>query len=119
MNELVKRLSEKEFKIVANNPDRSLDGLKERIGLNHLHILFEETGTELGVQLDQKKCDFSKADLEKGTGKIHFEGVLTLNFDKVRCIADISVKTMKGKGQLIPIEDEKEYDEIIASEELT
>ncbi|MDN5214500.1 hypothetical protein QQ020_20635 [Fulvivirgaceae bacterium BMA12] len=104
MNELVKRLSEKEYSVQANKPDKSVEALQRRIDLNYVHILFEETGTELGVRLDKAKCDFGKANFEKRTGKVHFEGVLTLNYDKVRCIADISIRTMKGKGRLQLIE---------------
>lgn len=116
MNELVKRLSEKEHIVQANRPEKSAKALQERIDLNFVHILFEETGTEIGITLDNKKCDFSKADFESGKGKIHFEGVLTLNYDKVRCIADISLKTMKGKGRLQLIEDDVEYSDIINME---
>ena len=97
MNELVKKLSEKKHPVQANRPDKSVKALQERIDLNYVHILFEQTGTEIGIKLDRDNCDFSKANFEKGTGKVHFEGAVTLNFDKVRCIVDISLKTMKGK----------------------
>ena len=116
MNELVKKLSEKEYSVQVNRPDKSVKVLQERINLNYVHILFEETGTEIGINLDRDKCDFSKADFEKQTGKIHFEGAITLNYDKVRCIVDISIKTMKGKGRLQLIEDEAEYNRIINAE---
>ena len=113
MNDLVKRLSEKEHPIHANRPDKSAKALQERVVLNYVHILFEETGTEIGIKLDKEKCDFSKANFEKGTGKVHFEGALTLNYDRVRCVADISLKTMKGKGRLQLIESDNEYNRII------
>lgn len=105
MNELVKRLSQKEQRVQANRPDKSVKALQRRIDLNYVHILFEETGTEIGIGLDRDKCEFGKANFEKRTGKVHLEGVLTLNFDKVRCIADISLRTMRGKGRLISISE--------------
>ena len=117
MNELVKRLSEKIHPVQANRPDKTVEALQRRIDLNYVHILFEETGTEIGIKLDRDKCDFSKANFEKGTGKVHFEGALTLNYDKVRCVADISLRTMKGKGRLQLIEDDAEYDRIIKADE--
>ncbi|MDN5214508.1 hypothetical protein QQ020_20675 [Fulvivirgaceae bacterium BMA12] len=116
MNELVKRLSKKEHPVWANRPDKSVKALQERIDLNYVRILFEETGTEIGIKLDRDKCDFSKANFEKKTGKVHFEGALTLNYDKVKCIADISIRTMKGKGRLQLIENGAEYDRIINTE---
>ncbi len=118
MNELVKRLSEKEHAIQANRPDKSVEALQKRIDLNYIHILFEETGTEIGIRLDKERCDFSKANFEKGTGKIHLEGALTLNYDKVRCTADINLKTMKGKGRLQLIENDAEYIRIIDDKSL-
>ncbi len=113
MNELVKRLSEKEQVVQANKPEKSIEALQERLDLNYIHILFEETGTEIGMKLDNENCNFNKANFEKGTGKVHLEGALTLNYDRVRCIADISLKTMKGKGRLQLIESEEEYNNII------
>lgn len=116
MNDLVKRLSEKEHPIQANRPDTTGEALKERIDLNYVHILFEETGTEIGIKLDRSKCDLSKADFVGSNGDIRLEGALTLNYEKVRCIAEFSLKTMKGKGKLQPIENEEEYRRIIDTE---
>jgi hypothetical protein len=54
----------------------------------------------LRVRLDHKACDFSKADFENGIGMVHIEGGLTLDYVKVRCIADIDLKTFEGTGRL-------------------
>ncbi len=115
MNELVERLSSKKYSVQANRPDKSAAELKKRIDMNFVHILFKETGTELGIFLDQEKCDYTNVDWDEGTGKAHFEGAITLNYEKVRCVADINVKTMNGKGQLHLIEDEQEYANIISA----
>ena len=116
MNDLVKRLSEKVHAVQANRPDTSAKSLKERIDLNYVHILFQETGTEIGMQLDTEKCELASADFTNGTGKIHLEGALTLNYDKVRCVADINLDTMHGTGYLKLIESDSEYSKIIRSE---
>lgn len=113
MDELVKTLSEKNHAIRANRTDKSIESFQKRIDSKYLHILFEETGTEIGMKLDPDNCHFDKANFEKRTGKVHLEGALTLNYDKVKCITDISIRTMKGKGCLQLIEDDNEYMRII------
>lgn len=115
MNELVKRLTKKQ-PVQANRPDKSVAGLRERIDLNYVHVLFTKTGTELGMYLDRDKCEWKPEDLEKGTGKIHLEGALTLNYDKVRCVTDIDLSTMAGTGCLSLIESDQEYNRIVHSE---
>ena len=113
MDELVKLLSEKDHSVVANNPEKSIKALKERLELNYLHILFKETDTELGVTLDKENCDLSNADFEAESGSIHIEGVLTLNYERVKCVADIDIKTMEGTGKLVSMEDEAHYNKIL------
>jgi hypothetical protein len=80
---------------------------KEAIDRNYVHIKFTGTkgGTELGIRLDREACDFSKADFENETGSVHVEGGLTLDYVKVRCIADIDLKTLKGEGHLVQIQE--------------
>ena len=112
MNELVEKLSSKDYQIIANNPEKSAAALKERIELNYVHILFEETGTELGMKLDHKNCQYSDEMLHSGEGTIHLEGVLMLNFDKIRCIADIDLKDMRGSGKIAQI-SEADYNQIV------
>jgi uncharacterized protein YbdZ (MbtH family) len=83
-------------------PEKTAKRLKEAIDRNYVHIKFTDTkgGTELGVRLDNEACDFNQADFENGTGTAHIEGGLTLDYVKVRCIADIDLKTLEGKGKL-------------------
>jgi len=109
MNELVKRLSEGDHPVEASlRPERTVQALKERIDRGYVHIKFTNTngGTELGVRLDPEATDLSKADFDNQTGKVHLVGGLTLNYVKVRCIADIELKTLAGKGHLEPIMEE-------------
>ena len=67
-----------------------------------MHIKFTGTrgGTDLGIRLDREATDLSAADFEKGTGTIHVEGNLTLNYDPVRLFADIDLATLDGTGHL-------------------
>ena len=100
---LVDRLSEGSHPVEASlRPERTVKLFKEAIDRNYVHIKFTETrgGTELGVRLDTEACDFNKADFENCAGTAHIEGGLTLDYVKVRCIADIDLKTLEGKGRL-------------------
>lgn len=103
MNDLVERLSRQKSPVTANKPDTTIDALKHRIALNYVHIYFETTGTEIGMQLDLKRCDVSDEAFKNG--RVHLEGVLTLNYDNVRCVADINLDTMKGEGRLETVDD--------------
>ena len=106
-DDLVKRLSKGKHPVEASlRPDKTVEALKERIELGHVHIKFTNTkgGTELGVPLDREASDLSKADFQEGKGVVHLVGNLTLNYVKVRCIADIDLSTLSGKGHLEPID---------------
>lgn len=104
---LVKRLSEGDHPVeVGLRPEKNAQALKERIDLGYVHIKFTNTkgGTEIGVRLDPAALDLTKADFEKPSGVVHLEGGLTLNYVKVRCIADIDLQTLTGTGHLTPVE---------------
>ncbi len=108
MNELVQRLLEGEHPVEASlHPEKTAAALKERIELGYVHIKFTHTrgGTELGVRLDSEACDLNLADFERQSGTVHLVGGLTLNYIKVRCIADIDLATLEGKGRLESIEE--------------
>jgi hypothetical protein len=103
MNELVQRLSEgNHFVEVSLRPSKTTAAFKECLERNYVHLKFTSTkgGTELGVKLDPEASNLKGADFENQTGKVHLEGDLTLNYVKVRCIADIDLKTLEGKGHL-------------------
>jgi len=111
MNELVERLT-KEQPVETARPEKTAKALKECIDRDYVHVMFKNTGTELGVQLDRRDCKFGEAKFETSTGVVHLVGGLILNYDKVRCIADIDLATCEGKGRLEPVGDE-EYDRIM------
>jgi len=107
MDELVQKLSQGEHPVEASlRPEKTSKALKERIDMGYVHIRFTETrgGTELGVRLEPADLNLSQADFENQTGTVHLEGGLTLNYVKVRCIADIDLATLTGKGHLVPVE---------------
>ena len=115
MNELVERLT-KEQNIETARPEKTAKALKECIDRDYVHVMFKETGTELGVQLDRSDCRFDSADFDNSKGNVHIVGGLILNYDKVRCIADINLESCEGKGRLEPVGDE-EYDRIMGRSE--
>lgn len=103
MNELVQRLSQGEHPIEASlRPQKTAAALKESIDRGYVHIKFTQTkgGTDLGVRLEKETSNWREADFIQSTGKVHLVGNLTLNYVKVRCIADIDLETLKGKGHL-------------------
>jgi uncharacterized protein YbdZ (MbtH family) len=104
---LVDKLCEGTHPVEAGlRPERTAKLFKEAIDRGYVHIKFTQTkgGTELGVGLDRDACDFSKADFKNGSGMVHVEGRLTLDYVKVRCVADIDLKTLEGTGRLEKVE---------------
>ncbi|MBO3459431.1 MbtH domain protein [Aetokthonos hydrillicola Thurmond2011] len=107
MNELVQRLSQGNHSVEASlRPEKTVAALKESIDRSYVHIKFTDTkgGTELGVKLDPEASNFNLADFERQAGKVHLVENLTLNYVKVKCIADIDLETLAGSGHLEPIE---------------
>ncbi len=79
-----------------------------------LPCLGEGTGARAGyrkrlcghdIRLEMEADNFNEADFKHQTWKVHLVGNLTLNHLKVRCIADIDIETLEGKGHLEPIEE--------------
>ena len=103
MSDIVRRLSEGEHAVqVSIRPETTVDAFKEAIDAGYVHIKFPNTrgGTELGVRLDRDHSDLGSADFWKRTGHVKIVGRLTLDYVKVRCIADIKLPTLTGTGRL-------------------
>jgi len=103
---LVEKLCKGSHPVEASlRPEKTVKAFKDRIDMGYVHIKFTATkgGTELGVRLDRDAVDLSQVDFEKQTGTAHLEGELTLDYVKVRCIADIDLQTLNGKGHLTPV----------------
>jgi uncharacterized protein YbdZ (MbtH family) len=104
---LVDRLCEGDHPVEASlRPEKTVKLFKDAIDRNYVHIRFTKTrgGTELGVRLDREACDFGQADFDQGSGTVHVVGNLTLDYVKVKCIADIDLNTLAGKGHLEKVE---------------
>jgi hypothetical protein len=101
MDELVQRLSAGDHPVIFSRGD-SAEELKRSIERGYVLIKFTDTqgGTELGVRLDTATSDLSKADFPQASGAARLVGNLTLNYVKVRCVADIDLATLQGKGHL-------------------
>ncbi len=103
MNELVQRLATGNHPVEASlQPNKTAQALRESIDRGYVHIKFTNTqgGTELGVRLDPEASNLQEADFENQTGRVHLVGNLTLNYQKVRCIADLDLQTLVGHGHL-------------------
>lgn len=103
---LVEKLSEGKYPVeVGLRPEKTMELFKNALSRDYVHIRFTNTkgGTELGVRLEKDACDLSQADFERGTGTVHLEGGLTLDFVKVRCIADIDLTSLAGEGYLVKV----------------
>jgi hypothetical protein len=108
MDELVQRLSQGEHTVTVGGPIPSLEEFKKRVeDMGYVFIKFTGTrgGTDLGVRVDKQATDLSQADFAQAKGVAHVEGTLTLNYVKVRCVADIDLATLNGNGHLVALEE--------------
>lgn len=108
MDDLVKRLSEGDHPVTVGGPKPSLEEFRRRVeDMGYVFIKFTGTrgGTDLGVRVDKSATDLKQAFFEQRTGVAHVEGTLTLNYVKVRCVADIDLETLNGTGHLLILEE--------------
>jgi hypothetical protein len=106
MSDLVQRLSQQQHPVeITLRPERTVKALKECIDRGYVHVRFTGTrgGTELGVPLDPQGTDLSAADFDKETGRLTLAGELSLDYVKVRCVAEIELPSLTGQGHLEPI----------------
>ncbi len=107
-DDLVSRLAAGPHPVeIALRPERSLARFQESVERGYVHVAFPETrgGTELGIRLDPEASDLSGADFDRGTGVARLVGSLTLNFVKVRCLAEVELPTLAGNGHLEILRD--------------
>ena len=105
---LVDRLTVGDHRIVvAQRPEPSVKALKEAIDIGYVRVTFTETkgGTELGFKVDKDASDVSNANFEEGSGKVRLVGGLTLDYTKVRCIAEIDLQSFEGLGHLEKVQE--------------
>jgi hypothetical protein len=65
-------------------------------------VRFTDTrgGTELGFKVDTDLSDLSGGDFDSKSGIIKLCGTLTLDYENVRCVAELDLATLTGKGHL-------------------
>jgi uncharacterized protein YbdZ (MbtH family) len=100
---LVSRLSSGDHMVeLSLRPERTTQALREAVERGYVLVRFTQTrgGTELGVRLDHGASDTAGADFDAQQGHVHLEGDLILDFEPVRCMADIDLATMAGYGRL-------------------
>jgi hypothetical protein len=110
VNELVQRLSEGKHPVTVGGPQPSLEEFKKRVeemGYVFIKFIGTQGGTDLGVRVDKNGTTLSQANFDQGSGIAHIEGTLTLNYVKVRCVADIDLTTLNGEGHLVALEEVK------------
>jgi len=103
MSELVQTLSTGDHPVeVSLRPEKNSKAFKGCIDRGYVHVKFTNTrgGTELGVRLDQAATRLDGADFNDDSRYVRLCGNLTLDYVKVRCIADIDLKTFAGTGHL-------------------
>lgn len=108
MNVLVQKLSEGEHPVTLGGPSPSLEGFQQRLeNPGYVFIKFTDTrgGTDLGVRVDKDATDITRANFAEGTGIVHVEGTLILNYVRVRCYAEIDLQTLNGTGHLEILEE--------------
>lgn len=105
MDSLVSKLIKDKHPVEFERRTDSLIDLRDRINNGFVFIKFTKTqgGTELGINLDKALCELSNIEGENGT--ITIVGTCELNFHKVRCYAEIDLKTREGLGHLELIDD--------------
>lgn len=87
---------------VSLRPSRTCQRLKEGIDRGYVHLKFTDTkgGTEIGIRLDMGLTQLDRADFDRGAGRIRLIGTLTLDYVRVRAVADIDLATFCGTGFL-------------------
>lgn len=108
MNDLVARLATGKHPVEFEKQAQNMEEINNRlVELKYVFVKFTDTrgGTELGINVDEQHTCIKNADFAQGTGSIHIEGTCILNYHKVRCIADVDLKTREGSGYLEVLAD--------------
>jgi uncharacterized protein YbdZ (MbtH family) len=84
----------------------SAEQFLQRIQAGHVSLRFTDTrgGTEFGLKLDPTASVVSKESAATPTGNVRLVGDLTLNYRKMRLVADLALDSLKGSGRLEPVE---------------
>jgi hypothetical protein len=105
MGDLVERLSKEQPIEVVLRPKADLESLRRSIERGYLHVRFLATGTELCLQLGPNDSIPESVDWTSAKGKLSIEGVLVLDYVRVRAKAVIDLARLAGSGRLEVIEE--------------
>ncbi len=107
MDELVQRLSAGDHPVVLGRSGATALDIQADLEREYIALKFTDTrgGTGVGVRVDPTATDTSGADFAAGSGPLHLEGTLTLNYVRVRAVADVDLATLQGSGHLEVIEE--------------
>jgi uncharacterized protein YbdZ (MbtH family) len=100
---LVDRLCKGDHPIeITLRPNVSAKAFKEAIDSGYVRVKFTSTkgGTELGIRVNNEACNFQDANFEPASGRAKVVGELTLDYTKVRCIANVDLQSLTGQGRL-------------------
>jgi hypothetical protein len=103
MSDLVSKLSQGTHAVELKlRPENTRQALKECLERGYVHVKFINTrgGTELGFKLDEGMAQAALTDVDGGQGLIHVSGNLSLDYERVRCVAEINPDTFEGTGRL-------------------
>ena len=102
MDRLVEKLLLGKHPILFEPQTEEFTEIKQRLkeGLVFVKFIDTQGGTELGLKVDNQLSRWEKADFEIGKGSLQLVGACELNFQKVRCVADIDLATRQGTGHL-------------------
>ncbi|OJW46877.1 MAG: hypothetical protein BGO67_04135 [Alphaproteobacteria bacterium 41-28] len=107
MDRLVSTLIEDKHPIELEVRTETLSELSERIKGGFVFINFTDTqgGTEIGIELDESSKKLTDTILKKDIGTLKIVGTCEINYHKVKCHAEINLKTRQGLGYLELIDD--------------
>jgi uncharacterized protein YbdZ (MbtH family) len=102
--DLVSRLAADQPVQVCERPESTAARFQESLTAGYVHLRFPGTsgGTEIGVRVDPAASDWAGADFAAGTGTVRLTGDLVLDFQPVRCHAEIDLAGLAGTGRLEP-----------------
>lgn len=100
---LVDRLCKGDHPVeISLRPTVSAKAFKEAIDTGYVRVKFTGTkgGTELGIRVNNEACNFLDANFDQATGRAKVVGDLTLDYTRVRCVADIDLQSLAGQSRL-------------------
>ena len=103
MDSLVKQLSEGDHPIVFEPRTEEYSELKERLTeMKFVFVKFTDTmgETELGINVDDNFTNLDNANFNECRGHIRVVGTCELNYHKVRCVAEVVLKSKEGTAHL-------------------